>query len=1011
MIRLSTIGPISIYIGDKRVRTANHKVVALLFHLIVERGNPVPRRTLQDLLFPDAEENPESHPQRQLLYRLRRLGVDVKGDGATVTLPADSATWDVDTLVERGHALPAEIEALQRGYLRDYEPRHSERFTRWLEEHREQTVTRLRSVLIGQLKDDRARRRFRDLERVARACLALDPLNEEATLIAAESLLMAGAKSDALRLLDDYLEEVGSRSPHLRIAPRVLRERISEYTVQPDRDPAPLTGRDAELASISAIVDQTASGEARACIVSGPSGIGKTRLLNEVTSIAALGGHAVIRCKLYQHDAGRPFSVLRELGPALLDLPGSLGASPAAVAGLRGLCGRGPSQYTDLPTGTFDTEAIVNTIHDHVIEVIDAVAEEQPVIMVIEDGHWIDAASLELVSAALGGQRRLCVLIATQRPLMLPAGLASSAAVAHVPLSPLSQDESHELLASLFGTVSRAVKREFVELASRIAGGNPFYLQLLFNNYIQTGDPAALPPSLSVSLAARLEQLTEPARGVFDAIVILGPASNEARLERVTELPRFALASALRELEESGLVLGTRDIVAASHELFANTARSRMPATVARLLHRAVAHTLELEEGGATSLLVASHWEACGEPKRAFTVLLAAAKEYTHLGRPQDAMELLARARQHAADHQDEEFFDRALLHACRAAGEDRQGVAAAERLGLYAGSGSPEDRLIAIEMKAMAGSGAAEYMHLLVAMAGNRSLNVDTRARAAAALLIEADLRGSADLGATAYQYANDLPNDNANVMYARLIFATAFGSPDAALECASQLCKLATTLPAHLRARYTSGAGFAIYRCGHVSQAIPFFEEAYDIAKAGKVWTTCVDIASVLADMHWDNGDLTLAEKWFSIASEHTKTKPKEDWALQYFSVGALLAIDRGDYANASTLLDDLQRLYPRIRNERRGLLHLAVSIRLDLARGLTPEPSKLESLVAGHLERRGDEFNDLVADTVISALICSGRSEQAALLRHEYLTHFRKDRIPVPISMKHLRANEST
>src|SRR5205085_8679472 len=118
--------------------------------------------------------------------------------GPIVTLAHNAATWDVETIESRGQCTDEELESLAKGYLSDFGPSVSSGFDEWLEEHRARVSSMLRRNLLSQLRDEKAKHHFAAVDRTARACLALDPLNEEATLATAESLAMSGSKAEAL---------------------------------------------------------------------------------------------------------------------------------------------------------------------------------------------------------------------------------------------------------------------------------------------------------------------------------------------------------------------------------------------------------------------------------------------------------------------------------------------------------------------------------------------------------------------------------------------------------------------------------------------------------------------------------------------------------------------------------------------------------------------------------------------------------------------------------------------
>jgi DNA-binding SARP family transcriptional activator len=86
MIRLSTIGPLSVQVGRKPVPASNAQVTAALLLLAVERGKPVSRRLLAEMFFSDRDPDGAAHSCRQLVYRLRTKGAALDGDAASVTL-------------------------------------------------------------------------------------------------------------------------------------------------------------------------------------------------------------------------------------------------------------------------------------------------------------------------------------------------------------------------------------------------------------------------------------------------------------------------------------------------------------------------------------------------------------------------------------------------------------------------------------------------------------------------------------------------------------------------------------------------------------------------------------------------------------------------------------------------------------------------------------------------------------------------------------------------------------
>lgn len=1005
MLRLSTIGPVSIRIGDVHVPPSNQQVFSALLYLTVERGKPTPRRTMVELFFPGSSEEGGSHSLRQLIYRLRKLGVQIDGDQLILSLPPRAATWDVEDLVRRGCASGEELASLARGYLGDYGVRRSPRFTQWLEEHRSQVSAQLRHVLVEQLASERSKGRYRTVEVVARALLVLDPLNEEATLAAAESLAMSGSKTEALSLLDDYIGEIGARSGHLRISPRILRERISEYIpASEDSRDLPLVGREEELAALKALIDQVAAGSSHVCVITGPSGIGKSRLLREACSLAALAGRPVIRARLHQHDVRRPFSILREFGPALLDLPGAIGASPDAIATLRGLCGRGPAPRFPTPTGELESQAVVAEVIGRVTEVVEAASGEQPFVLAVEDAHLIDEASLELISEVLSDNRAVCVLMASQRPLTLPSALTASSVVQHVSLASLDLESSSAILESLYAQTNRTAPPEFVESALRLCGGVPFHLHALFRHYQETGNLSSLPRDLSHTLAARLNQLPEPARSVFDTIVILGASSTEVRVEEITQLPRHELIRALRVLDDSGLIRSTGETVVCSHELFSVAAARRMPPAIARLLHRAAAQTLSDASASVEPLQIAGHWEACGEYGMALDTLIRSANEYLQLGRPHEAIAVLTHA-QGFVDKPHQFALQLAFFAAYRASGEFSQAVEVASELGLYDGGGSVEMQVWAVEAKWRASQSYSMYRGWLESAVSDAQHPPHLRFYAAKILVVLAEDLNDASIGRNALEAISDIASNSYEALIPSLIFETVFGSKERVLSLGTTVCSLmdnVESLPA--RVEGLANAALALWRSGNSVAGLHACERAYGLAEHARLSSACTMYSSIIADMHWHAGDIREAKRWFDVTAGHISRSPRADRGLQHLALGVMLALDRGDTATASEILDQAERRYPTVHEDRMGLERLAYRVLIEIAAGRKLGESTVAELVEGHKARRGTGLQDIVAHAAIGGMRFLGRFDEAELLREEYLRE-RRDGFALSPALTHL------
>jgi hypothetical protein len=728
--------------------------------------------------------------------------------------------------------------------------------------------------------------------------------------------------------------------------------------------------------------------------------------VEEACSIAALTGHAISHVRLAAPDVDRPFAILRELGPTLLELPGALGAAPETLAAVRGLCGRGPAQYVRRPANAYDSRAVAADIQRKVIDLVSAVTEEQPLVIRVENADHIDEASRELVEALVSGGKRLCVFMTTRVPLALSDDVSLGLAISRVRLAPLGPRDSNALILDLFGQSGCAPSAVFVDNAVKVSAGIPLFLHLLFKNFLVTQDPTALPPTLSDSLTARLDRLQEPAKGVLDAVVILGALSTVRRLERLTELPRYSLAEALRTLEEQGFLRFSEGAVLASHDLLADATRRRMPPSVNQLLHRALAGYLVEDHPEVDPLEIAIHWQEAGDNTRASQVLINNARRSVALGLPRQAITLLQRVGGWATSVGDRVAMDTAFLEACHAAGEDHLGFAAAERIDGFSLSAPSEVQIMGIELAVGAGKAVARFRQNLEMLAGNSALHASLRHRAARLLVMIADDIGDVKSGEAALALVADVDDATAEAIIPKLIFEVVFGSTDNAIDLANRLVASIgedTTKGLGLQARWTAAA--ALWRCGQGDGALEFATACFEVAKANSVWSACTVFASAIGDLAWERGDVQKSQDWFNQSAEMMKRSSGPDRGYHHLGLGVSLALHRNDPHAARAMLEEAERLFPETMNARLGVSFLAHRILIKLALGESPTQDEVERIVKGHYERQGLGFHDFVAEATVASLRHLSRFEEANAIREAYLKAYRRERRPVSPLFTHL------
>ncbi len=449
MLVLQTLGVAAIRVGTRTVLPSAARAFAALLYLGLERDRRIPRAELQAFIFPGQDERAASHGLRQLLYRLRALGAPIEAGPDSVRIPATAVEDDYSALGADPALASEKVRAVSDGVLPGYAPTFSRPLTRWVEEQRTSIEGSVVRALVARLGALRAAGQWRDLDPIARASLKLDPLNEEATLALAEALALNGQKAAAMQLLDEYLGEVAPFGRAVRLPASVLRMRISERT--PDdtfrraRSGA-FVGRDAEMAELWRHHKAAAGGVPRAIVIHGAPGIGKTRLATEFLKTTALDGATCVKVQCAAHDAQRPLGVFVDLVPKLLAAPGGLGVAPKAMAQLQRLTQ--PALAPDDAPLDADPRHLFNEILTAIGDLVDAVCEEQPVVVVVDDAHHMDPASADLAFTLVdGGQPRPLLFVLTSRS-KLGAGDERRAhdGLSWLRLRPLDQQASRELL-------------------------------------------------------------------------------------------------------------------------------------------------------------------------------------------------------------------------------------------------------------------------------------------------------------------------------------------------------------------------------------------------------------------------------------------------------------------------------------------------------------------------------------------------------------------------------------
>ena len=380
-----------------------------------------------------------------------------------------------------------------------------------------------------------------------------------------------------------------------------------------------LVGRASEVGSVDRLLAQVARGESAALELVGEPGIGKTRLLAELAARADARGYLVLSGRAGELELDLPFWVFVDaldeyvhgLDPRRLDeLDDDVRAELATV--FPSLAGLGTGYVTATQHERYRSHRAVCTL-------LEALAKAQPVALVLDDVHWADPASVELLGAVLQRPPAARVLVAlAMRPRQLSDRLSAALERAHragtivrLDLEPLGPDDARELIGD--GTDAASLYEE--------SGGNPFYLEQLARSgdRAESAAPAHeplladvdVPTAVAAALAEELALLTKPARLILEGAAVAGDPFDPELAAAAAGADDAATIDALDELLRLDLIRQT-DVPRRfrfRHPLVRRAVYESMPGGSRLVAHERCAEALA-RRGSLTST-IAHHVERC----------------------------------------------------------------------------------------------------------------------------------------------------------------------------------------------------------------------------------------------------------------------------------------------------------------------------------------------------------------------------------------------------------------
>ncbi|MSO41293.1 MAG: zinc-ribbon domain-containing protein [Solirubrobacterales bacterium] len=413
------------------------------------------------------------------------------------------------------------------------------------------------------------------------------------------------------------------------------------------RTETPLIGRGEEAEMLVSLVDRVErEGRPYLVTVLGQAGVGKSRLLRELTSklaeselkpairigrcppygsgIAYWALGEVIREEFEILDTDPPEAAWEKLSQGVEALMGELGEPEAAERSAALIAiplGLEPPEDAPAPESD-DPQRMREALFSAVRACIEAISNRRPLVLAFEDIHWADEGVLDLIDHLARWVRGPLLLVCLARDELLeqrPAWGGGRRNATTISLEPLTEGEVLELVGVLLerGGDGRD------DLAPRVAersGGNPLFAEEMVNRLLEeeTAEAETLPQTVQSLLAARLDSLDLQERRLLQHASVVGQSFWEGSLEPTAEEEGIDLASALVALQEKDLLVpspgsrlaGEREY-AFKHVLIRDVAYGMLPKAVRAQKHVDVADFIEERAGGRSEAvvgLVAEHY-------------------------------------------------------------------------------------------------------------------------------------------------------------------------------------------------------------------------------------------------------------------------------------------------------------------------------------------------------------------------------------------------------------------
>ncbi len=434
-----------------------------------------------------------------------------------------------------------------------------------------------------------------------------------------DEILLSGAVLDQIR---DEAEIETAGPVHRLISVGTLRSGIP---ARPRKRISRYVGRAPDLNFLQTQLDLATSGQGQAVALSGPPGIGKSRMVQEFLARLDKDSH---RCELVYCLPGlrnSPYASLGALCRNLSAAPSDNVLRDDVDAALWRLLIDRPERSDAARLADMSDRHRQQRTLSILLRVLDELFENAALVLVFEDIHWLDTASRSLVSLLLReAERRAWMILMTTRPQDTPPPTERT-----LQLAPLTKAES----ASLFEDAADGVDLSSKQLQALLdrADGNPFFIEELALTAVSGGDPVThVPNTVQAVIAARIGNLDVAARQILYVIAVLGTPAEPGRVAALVRQTEHEVAATADMLIRMKFLIHDPRGYVFDHMLIEDTAYAMIDRKDRRALHAEIAALMEASEILERPERLAWHHQEAGNITRAIEFWTAASRGAIH---------------------------------------------------------------------------------------------------------------------------------------------------------------------------------------------------------------------------------------------------------------------------------------------------------------------------------------------------------------------------------------------